>query len=313
MIAGSDIYYGTADALRQNIDIFIDDGTPERVTILSGDHIYAMDLRQMQKFHDRVKARFTICAIPVRIEEAAGQFGVLEIDSEWRVIGFEEKPAHPKEIPGMPGYCLASMGNYVADFVFLTEVLSENNGHDFGLDIIPAIIPTKKVYAYNYLKNKFPGKDRSYWRDVGTIEAFHAANIDLAQIDPMLNLYNPEWPIYTPADHLAPAKINSTLQGSMQYILSGGCILQGCFIKLSVLGRNVRIWDGARVENTVIFDDVTIGSGCDIYNTIVDGCVDIPPGTIIGRNWDDDFARGFYDPRDTNCRIPIVPYKYKFQ
>lgn len=318
MVSGVDVYHGTADAIFQNVNIFIEDGTPEDILILSGDHIYVMDMEQFHAYHHTKNASFTICAMPVKIEDAAGEFGVLEINAAWQVIGFEEKPEHPKEIPNMPGYCLASMGNYVASFEFLADKLQKNadagGGHDFGKDIIPKFIATgESVFAYNYLDNKIPGQIEHYWRDVGTIDALMDANMDLARINTVLNLYDPNWFIYTPADNLAPAKINSLLPGSKQFILSGGCIVQECFLFHVVLGRNVRIWDNARVENSVIHSGVTIGAGCNIVNAIIDECIDIPPGTMIGHNRTDDEARGFYyDQKNSASNIVIVPHGYVF-
>lgn len=318
MVEGSNIYHGTADAIFQNIDIFVEDGTPQDILILSGDHIYVMDMDQLRKYHHSQQSSFTICAMPVMVAEAAGQFGVLEIDNDWRIIGFEEKPMHPKEIPGMPGKCLASMGNYFGDFAFLAEKLQQNasngGGHDFGEDIIPQLIAAgKRVFAYNYLTNEIMKQTKHYWRDVGTIDAFWDTNMDVARTDSVLNLYNPEWPIYTSADNLAPAKINSLLYGSGKIIASGGCIFQECFLHLVVIGRNVRIWNNARVESSVIFSGVIIGAGCDIINAIIDECIDIPPGTTIGRNRADDEARGFYfDKENPDCAIVTVPHGYVF-
>jgi glucose-1-phosphate adenylyltransferase len=211
------------------------------------------------------------------------------------------------------------MGNYIANFEFLSGKLQKNaengGGSDFGNDIIPQLIAQHQaVYAYDYTRNIIIGQSSHPWRDVGTIDSYWQANMDIVEINPNLNLYNPDWPTYTPADNLPPAKINSLTAGSGQFTLSGGAILQECYLHRTVLGRNVCIFDQSRVEQSVLFDNVTVGSGCDIFQAIIDECVDIPAGTTIGRNRADDIARGFYvDKKDPNCSIVIVPRGYVFQ
>lgn len=292
-------YRGTADAVYQNIDI-IRDLNPEYVLILSGDHIYKMDYGAMLAFHTDMNADMTISCIEIPVEEAAGIYGVLQVDSSGRVIAFEEKPATPSEIPGKPGMCLASMGNYV----FATELLydelildadNEISDHDFAKNIIPDAIHRHKVFAYPF-RDPETGK-RAYWRDVGTLDAYWQANIELLDIDPELDLYDSEWPILTDQPQLAPAKFvfnNNDRRGmAVDSMVSGGCIISGAKLDRALLFSNVKVHSYACIEQSVVLPDVSIGRYARILRAIIDrGCV-IPEHMVIGENHEDDRKRGF--------------------
>ena len=297
--AGGEWYQGTADAVYQNIDI-LRTHTPEYVLILSGDHIYKMDYGNMLGFHVEKKADMTVSCLEVAVEEAAGAFGVIAVDDSGRVVGFEEKPAKPAEIPGKPGLCLASMGNYVFSTEFLFQALVNDadhadTDHDFGKDIIPEIIDDHNVYAYPFLDT---GADEPvYWRDVGTLDAFWEANIELIGVSPDLNLYNENWPILTYQAQLPPAKFvfdeDSRRGAAIDSMVSGGCVISGATVKRSLLFSNTKIHSYAEVRDSVILPNVDIGEKARITKAIIDrGCI-IKAGMIIGEDHDEDRKRGF--------------------
>ncbi|MCR4306540.1 MAG: sugar phosphate nucleotidyltransferase, partial [Candidatus Yonathbacteria bacterium] len=208
-----DWYLGTADAVYQNLDLICrDSGCFPLTAIFAADHVFKIDVGQMREFHDAKGSQFTVCAKEMLTDDAAGKFGVLIVDEKDRVIGFEEKPEKPKEIPGKPGYCYASMGNYLADSLLLKEALEkdardESSSHDFGNDVIPELIRGGvAMFAYNFAHNTVPGQEGPYWVDVGTIKSYWAANMDLVGPLPILNLYSEEWPILPRPDSLPPAK-----------------------------------------------------------------------------------------------------------
>lgn len=309
-------YQGTANAVYQNLGIIESEGDFESIAILSGDHIMAMDFSQMYAYHQARQSVFTVCVMPVPTAEAT-RFGVLEIDSDWRIIGFEEKPAVPKEIPGQPGYSLVSMGNYFAELEHLSEWLERDTSrpdtsHDFGKDIIPGMLAAgEHLYAYNFLANDIPGQSEHYWRDVGTIAALHAANLDLVRIKPELNLYNKDWPIRSAQDNLPPAKFNQTASGNFRptnSVVSGGCIIEDSHLVHSVLGREVRVY-GSVIEESVLFTGVKVKHGCRLRRVIVDKGVRIPPETIIGFDHEADRARGL---TVDESGIVVVPRGFKF-
>jgi glucose-1-phosphate adenylyltransferase len=292
-------YRGTADAVYQNIDI-IRDHNPEYVLILSGDHIYKMDYGTMLAFHADNEADMTISCIELPVEEAAGVYGVLQVDENGRVIAFEEKPANPPEIPGQPGMCLASMGNYVFGTRLLYDELivdadNETSEHDFAKNIIPDVIHKRKVFAYPFRDPK-TGKC-AYWRDVGTLDAYWQANIELLDIDPELDLYDKEWPILTDQPQLAPAKFvfnNDDRRGmAVDSMVSGGCIISGAYLDRALLFSNVKVHSYAHVEQSVVLPEVSIGRHARVMRAIIDrGCV-IPENMVIGENLDEDRKRGF--------------------
>ncbi len=309
---GEEWYEGTADAVYQNLDI-LEAADFGAAAIFAGDHIFVMDVSQMYEFHCKKESEFTIAAIAVPVEQAAGQFGVIEVDRRNRVIGFEEKPEKPKEIPGRPGLCFASMGNYIADIPVLSGLLQEDaqnpdSKHDFGKNIIPMMLArSMPVYAYDFNSNLIEGQRRIYWRDVGTVRAYWEANMDLCRIEPEINLYNRTWPIRTFPDNAPPAKFifHPDLDN---HIISGGCIVSGARVHGSVLGQWVRVEQGANIVDSVIFPEVTVGAGVQLNTCIIDKKVNIPPGTRIGFSQADDEARGF----SVVDGITVVPKGYQF-
>ncbi|MCF2949960.1 glucose-1-phosphate adenylyltransferase [Paraglaciecola aquimarina] len=291
-------YEGTADAVFQNIDI-IRDELPKFVMILSGDHIYRMDYGNLIAKHDESGAKMTVCCMPVPIEEAAGQFGVMTVDENYRIIGFEEKPENPAPLPNDPSMCLASMGNYVFDTEFLFDQLkrdAETSGseRDFGKDIIPSIIQDNAVYAYPYGSDS---EAENYWRDVGTLDSFWQANMELVSPKPALNLYDKKWPIWTYQEQLPPAKFvweeDNRRGTAINSVVSGGCIISGATLRRSICFSNVRVHSYSEVEDTVLLPDVVIARNCRIRKAIIDRGCEIPEGTVIGHSREEDLARGF--------------------
>jgi glucose-1-phosphate adenylyltransferase len=296
---GGDWYLGTADAVFQNIDI-IRTHQPRFVLILSGDHVYKMDYGTILAFHAEKAADMTVCCLEVPVEEAAGQFGVMTVDENGRVIGFHEKPEHPASIPGKEGFCLASMGNYVFNTEFLYEQLirdtdTPGSDHDFGKDIIPSIIEKYQVYAFPF-RDPETG-EQGYWRDVGTLDAYWEANMELVSIVPKLDLYDRDWPILTEQLQAPPAKFvfdHADRRGeAIDSMISAGCIISGASIKRSLIFSNCKIHSYSRIVDSLILPECEILDGCTIVSAIIDrGCV-IPEGMQIGVNHDEDRARGF--------------------
>ncbi|NTW22784.1 glucose-1-phosphate adenylyltransferase [Candidatus Falkowbacteria bacterium] len=311
MRVGQGWYSGTADAVYQNSYMLEDFGF-EVAAIFSGDHIFVVDVSQMYEYHCHKEADFTIAAIPTPVEQAAGQLGVIVVDEQDRIIGFDEKPAVPKEIPGKPGWCYASMGNYLANIPILTELLKEDaqneeSSHDFGRDVIPMMLDRGlAVYAYDFHTNKIAGQEEPYWRDLGTIASYHAANMDVCSVDPVFNLYNRMWPLRSPADNSPPHKggLGSRLDN---YLISGGCIVNKSEIYSSVLSPFVRV-EASQVMESVIFSNVNIGPGSRLKRCIVDKNVRIPPGTMIGFSAEEDSARGLA----VVDGITVVPKSFQF-
>lgn len=286
-------YQGTADAVYQNI-YSIDEVKPDYVLILSGDHIYKMNYNRMIKAHIKKGAAVTIGAIEVPLAEATS-LGVLKVDSKRLVTSFKEKPAHPWPIPDRPKKALASMGIYVFDTSLLKKVLKEdsrNSGssHDFGKDILPELIKHMPVFAYDFIDEN--RKETLYWRDVGTIDAYWEANMDLVSVDPIFNLYDKKWPINTYNKPAPPAKfvfadlVCETKEGraglAMDSLICHGDIIAGGQVINSVLSPRVRIDERSRVKECILFEGVKVGAGSQLYRTIVDKGVKIPPGTRIG-------------------------------
>jgi glucose-1-phosphate adenylyltransferase len=304
MRMGRDWYQGTADSVYQNLYL-IERHSPKLVAVFGADHIYRMNIRQMIDEHQKKGAVVTVAALPVKIAEAT-QFGVIEVDPDWRIIGFEEKPPHPKSIPGETEYALVSMGNYLFDTGVLIDSLTADTEkpstkHDFGRDHIPGLVESKKVYAYDFRKNRVPvpfkGEEVSYWRDLGTIEAYYEANMDLCSVDPSFNLYNRSWPLRTVGYGDPPAKFVFDWydrQGvALNSIVAEGTIISGSTVHNCVVGRNVRIHSYSQIEDSVIMDWVEIGRGCKIRRAIIDKSNVIPPGTEIGYDLSKDRERYF--------------------
>ncbi|HUG81878.1 MAG TPA: glucose-1-phosphate adenylyltransferase [Bryobacterales bacterium] len=298
MRKGEQWYQGTTDAIFQNIHL-LELANPELVAVFGADHIYRMNVSHMVAYHKRKGAEGTVAALPIPVAEAA-RFGTMEIDEDWRILRFLEKVERPPEIPGRPGWCLASMGNYVFDGGVLKEELKrdadhENSSHDFGKDILPWMTNNHALYAYDFHRNLVPGekeKSRGYWRDVGTIEAYYEANLDLRSVEPMLNLYNPLWPLRTAEYHEGPAKFTFDEDGrrgqALNSIICEGCILAGGRVVDSVLGRRVFVDNGAQVKESVVMDNCQIGAGARIQRAILDKNAVIPAGERIGYDLDQD-------------------------
>jgi glucose-1-phosphate adenylyltransferase len=296
---GGEWYRGTADAVYQNLDI-IRTHDPRFVLILSGDHIYKMDYGPFLAAHAEKMADMTICCIEMPIEEAAGQFGVMTVDDTGRIIGFDEKPGTPNPIPGKPGLCLASMGNYIFNTEFLYEQVIKDadtpgTQHDFGRNVIPSIISGYRVYAYAFRDPETNAQ--AYWRDVGTLQAFWEANMELVSVTPQLNLYDRKWPVFTHQMQAPPAKFvfdDPDRRGeAIQSMVSGGCVVSGAFVKSSLLFSRVRVHSYSSINESVILPDVDIGEACRIHRTIIDRGAKLANGTVIGEDHDADRARGF--------------------
>ncbi len=296
-------YKGTADAIYQNI-YSIEKADPRYVLILAGDHIYKMDYGDMIRSHLDRQADLTIGCITVPVREAT-EFGVMQVDTQDRVIGFQEKPREPRPMPDDPQNCLASMGIYVFTARPMYELLCQDatrsdSDHDFGKNIIPGIMNTHKVFVYRFRdKNR---KAVPYWRDVGTLDAYYQANMDLVEIDPVLNLYDREWPIRTFQPQLPPPKFVFRDEGGGDLARRGeahdsmvcqGCIVSGGHVRRSILSSNVRVNSFALVENSILFEGVDVGRHSRIRRAIIDKDVKIPPGTTIGHDLDHDRQRGF--------------------
>ncbi|WP_462147936.1 glucose-1-phosphate adenylyltransferase [Pseudoalteromonas gelatinilytica] len=295
---GDDWYCGTADAVFQNMDI-IRHELPKYVMILSGDHVYCMDYGGLLAKHVETGADMTVCCIEVPCEEAADTFGVMTVDESNRVRRFDEKPAAPTSVPGKPGTCLASMGNYIFNTEFLFEQLkkdaeTEGSGRDFGHDIIPAIIEEHNVFAYPF-RDVHDGQP--YWRDVGTLDSFWEANMELVMPQPQLDLYDPKWPIWTYQEQLPPAKFifdDDDRRGmAVDSTVSGGCIISGSKVKKSLLFSNVYVHSFCEIEESVILPGVKIQRNCRIRRAIIDRNCEIPAGLEIGYDNKADKENGF--------------------
>ncbi len=293
---GEHWYQGTADAVYQNLYSIIREN-PRYVIVLSGDHVYKMDYSRMLRFHQERGAAATIATIEVPLHEAP-QFGVVAIDAQERITGFEEKPQQPTPIPESPDVALASMGVYIFDTDALVKALEEDAGqatkHDFGKDIIPALIHTVPVFAYRfYDENK---KTSKYWRDVGTLDAYFEANMDLCQVNPEFNLYDPEWPLRTYQPQAPPAKFVFAETGhrcgqALDSIVSPGCIVSGSSIYGSVLCPNVRVHSFCHIEQSILMPGVRVGRHARIRRAIIDRDLLIPRGALIGYNLEEDRRR----------------------
>jgi glucose-1-phosphate adenylyltransferase len=299
-------YSGTADAIFQNAHL-IEDFEPDLVAVFGGDHIYRMDVSQMVNFHCRHNAVATVAAIPIPIEDAH-RFGIIQVDQDWRVIGFQEKPTDPIPMPDNESMCLASMGNYIFNSKDILKLLRKDSdvsesSHDFGKDIIPATVGTKRLFAYNFHKNKIYGDEHPnvYWKDVGTLQAYYEANMDLRMPNPSLDLYNQEWPIYNYHYSLPAAKFVHNeevgLDGlprigkAVDSLVCDGCIISGSTVSKSVLFNSVHVHSYSTVKDCILLNDVEIRENCRIKNAIIDKHVDLPPGTVIGYNRQNDEKR----------------------
>jgi glucose-1-phosphate adenylyltransferase len=301
-------YQGTADAVYQNI-YTLEKERPQHVVILAGDHIYKMDYGKLVEFHEEKKADLTIAALRVPAAESR-HFGIMQIDATGRVVGFEEKPAVPKTIPGNPDYALASMGVYVFNAPFLFDELCKDatlpdSAHDFGRNIIPSIINSRRVYAYPFLDEN--RKHDAYWRDVGTIDSYYQANIELTGVEPLLNMYDDRWPIRTYQPNLPPPKFvfssRERCGEAHDSIVCAGAVLSGGRVARTIVGPEARVNSYAEVEDSIIFSRVDIGRRAKIRRAIIDKGVHIPEGVRIGYDEEEDRARGF---TVTNSGVVVI-------
>ncbi|WP_375749327.1 glucose-1-phosphate adenylyltransferase [Vibrio sp. HN007] len=296
---GDDWYAGTADAVRQNLDIIRKTGA-KYVLILSGDHVYRMDYGTLIAQHVANNADMTVCCVETSVDEARGAFGVMAVDENNRVQAFDEKPDEPKELPGKPGYCLASMGNYVFDIEFLFEQLekdciNEASSHDFGNDIIPSVISSHNIFAFAFTDPD--SSKKPYWRDVGTLDSFWEANMELVEPEPQLDLYDKTWPMMTYQEQLPPAKFifdNDFRRGTaLDSTVSSGCIISGSTIRKSLLYSRVHTHSHSLIEYSVLMRGCDIGEHAKLRRVIVDAECRIPEGLTIGYDREQDIANGF--------------------
>ncbi|ABC79877.1 glucose-1-phosphate adenylyltransferase [Anaeromyxobacter dehalogenans] len=316
MRVGPKWFEGSADAIYQNLNIITDE-EPDFTFVFGADHVYRMDARQMLAFHQDRKADLTVAAVPIPVGEAS-EFGIIEVDAEGRMVGFVEKPtSDPKTMPGDPTRCLASMGNYL----FTTEALVQEivrdagdpaSAHDFGKSIVASMYQRKRVYVYDFARNVVPGqteRERGYWRDVGSIDAYFQANMDLVAVDPVFSLYNDEWPIFTVQYNYPPAKFvfnnerDNRIGRATDSLISEGCIISGAHVHHSILSPKVRVNSYATVEESIVFENVNIGRHCRIRRAIIDKHVDIPAHTTIGFDHEKD-RKHFHV---TESGIVIIP------
>lgn len=299
-------YVGTADAIFQNIHL-VEDFGPDLVAVFGGDHIYRMDVSQMVDVHTKNEAIASVAAIPVPLEEAH-QFGVLQVDENWRIVGFQEKPEDPTPMPGDPTKALVSMGNYMFDAKELSRLVRsdaniEGSSHDFGKDILPSLVDTGRLFAYNFHMDRVSscGGKTPYWRDVGTLKAYFETNMDLRQANPELDLYNDSWPIYNYHHSLPPAKfVHNEEVGvdglprigkSINSLVCDGCIVSGGSVQNSILFNSVRVHSYTTIQNCILLNEVDVETHCRIRNAIIDKHVKVPAHTVIGYDREADEKR----------------------
>lgn len=317
---GKGWFRGSADAVYQTLHVITDE-SPDHVCIFGGDHVFKMDVRQMLAQHLEKEADLTVAAIPVPRHEATA-FGIIECDEAGHILAFHEKPQNPPPMPGRPDYALASMGNYVFETDALIDELyrdasDDASKHDFGRDIVPsAVRGGKRVMVYDFQTNRVPGegeRERGYWRDIGTVDAYFAAQMDLVEIQPMFNLYNARWPIRTGMSHDPPAKFVFRDEAAARVgvatdsLVSDGCIISGGRIHRSVLAPRVRINSFSEVEECILFENVNIGRHARLRRAIIDKDVDIPAGMSIGYDLEADRKRYYV----SEGGIVVIPKRTK--
>jgi glucose-1-phosphate adenylyltransferase len=297
-ISGETWYRGTADAIFHNLNL-IEQSHPDLVVVFGADHIYRMNIRAMVEYHQTKRAEVTVAAIPVE-KRWASEFGVIETTADGQIVGFHEKNPDAPTIPGDPDRVFASMGNYIFSTDRLLHELkedaeNENSSHDFGRDILPSLVGRCEMFAYDFNQSRIPSDPpavQPYWRDVGTIDAYFEAAMDLRTVVPALNLYNKMWPLRTAGYPDPPAKFTFDEDGrrgeAIDSIVSGGSILSGGLVRRSILHRGVRVHTGAVVEDSIIFDNCDIGRRCKIRRAIIDKNVTLPLDTVIGYDRESD-------------------------
>jgi glucose-1-phosphate adenylyltransferase len=315
MRKGGKWYEGTADAIYHNLWL-LTRSDAKHVVVLSGDHIYKMDYAAMLEEHVANNASLTIACMDVAKDEASA-FGVMGVDVNRCINQFVEKPQDPPTLPNNPNRSLVSMGIYIFEMEALKQALIEDtsieeSSHDFGKDIIPKMITTKSVFAYDFCGDKGRVAKDCYWRDVGTLDSFYEANMDLLEPVPPLNLYQKNWAIRTYEPQFPPARTVSSATGNegifINSIIANGVVNSGGSVQHCVISPNVRINDSATLSNCIIFDDVEVGEGCQLTNCIIDKHVSIPPYTTVGYNPTEDAKRFTISPKG----IVVIPESYQF-
>jgi glucose-1-phosphate adenylyltransferase len=321
MRLGTRWFLGSADALHQSLNV-VNDEDPDFVCVFSSDHIYKMDVRQLVDDHIASGAEMTVAAIPVVRDEATA-FGVIGVDEQNRMTSFTEKPADPAEMPGRPGWSLASMGNYIWNTATLIGELRRDaeseSQHDFGRNILPSLLGRVPVNVYDFMRNEIPGGsegERGYWRDVGTVPSYYEANMDLVQVTPRFDLYNPRWPVRTWARPFPPAKFvwsdeqNARVGVATDSLVCEGSICSGGRIDRSILSPNVRVNSYSHVEQSILFEGVNIGRRARVRRAIIDKDVLVPEGVTVGHNHTEDEARGLtvFPGED----LVVVPKGHRF-
>jgi glucose-1-phosphate adenylyltransferase len=315
MRTGEHWYKGSADAVFQNLHHIYNSGA-ENVCVFGGDHIYRMNVLQLMEFHERTEADVTVCAIPYARRDAS-DFGIVTADEGWRMTGFDEKPRDPRPMPGNPAMSLCSMGIYVFRSHVLAEAIRRDaddasSAHDFGRDIIPSLFKGKRVMVYNFLENQVPGataQERGYWRDVGTIDAYWRASMDLVSVSPVFNLYNAAWSIKTARDYHPPAKFvfaderHDRIGMATDSLVCDGVIISGGRINRSILSPAVRVNSFAQIDESIIFDHVNIGRHAKIRRAIIDKDAVISPNAVIGYDQEKDRKRFQVSPEG----VVVIP------
>lgn len=315
MRKGETWYEGTADAIYQNLWL-LTRSEAKYVVVLSGDHIYRMDYKPMLQQHKNTGADLTIACMKVPVEEASS-FGVMDTDDSRKIVSFQEKPASPPTLADDPDQSLASMGIYIFSMDALTKALEEDalnnhSSHDFGHDIIPRLIDGQKVYAYQFGSEEGRVSQDAYWRDVGTIDSFYQANMDLLNPVPPIDLYQDDWGIRSYERQRPPSRTVPSATGnqgiSINSIVANGVVISGGSVQHSILSANVKVGDGATIQNSILFDEVRIGEHCQLKNCIIDKHVIVPDGTTIG--FDSKLDRERFTISEQG--VVVVPEGYVF-